>query len=57
MPVLTKKETATVLAALRYWQHNVDIKDIPYRFRVHFDEVKPLRPDQIDGLCEKIAFG
>jgi hypothetical protein len=49
------REIATILAALRYWQQDLeengpgDIIDPD-----HFAEYKPLTPNQIDRLCERI---
>jgi len=53
---MNKREIATVLAALRYWQDEYrdypEITDTP-----HFDECTPLEDDEIDALCEKLNFG
>ena len=57
--VLSKKETATVLAALRYWQHDLEEDDeqaLDEAGHFHFDEVAPLSFKEIDALCEKINF-
>lgn len=49
---LTNRQAATILAALRYFQANVDdIKDLELS---HFDEVTPLESEEIDELCESI---
>lgn len=53
---LTKRETATVLAALRNWQQDlqegglIPKEDLPY----HFESDEPLKTEEIDALCEKI---
>lgn len=52
---LTKQETATVLAALRYWQreglissgHEIDIA-------TDGGTIEPMSKDDIDELCERI---
>ena len=51
--MLTIRETATVLAALRQWQnelrhHGVELTNND----LHFDDVTPLTSDEIDGLCD-----
>ena len=55
---MTKRELATVLAALRYWQMDLesnpdDIVD-PEGF---FLEEQPLTTKEIDQLCERLNFG
>lgn len=50
---LTTRETATVLAALRYWQQDLAENNEP-PISDHFAEVKPLSVLQIDKLCERI---
>ena len=53
---MTKRETATILAALRLWQQ----EGIPTgAFPDHFDEpgLSPLNFDEIDALCERLNFG
>lgn len=54
---LTNRQTATVLAALRLWQGS-DFeklpKGVPYSFRDHFANEKPLSNSAIDRLCEQI---
>lgn len=47
---LNKRETATVLAALRYFQE----QQPNLRGKLHFEEVDPLTSEQIDQLCERI---
>ena len=48
---LNEAETATVLAALRYWQERTRNQ---HQNGWHFENVKPLTPEQIDTLCERI---
>jgi hypothetical protein len=54
------QETATMLAALRYWQSTFcktgEAKSIPNPFDTYFNEEPPLSAAQIDKLCEKINF-
>lgn len=55
---MTKRELATVLAALRYWQMDLEpdpdgIVD-PEGF---FLDEKPLTVEEIDGLCERLNLG
>jgi hypothetical protein len=54
---LTSRELATVLAALRYWQNDLD--DDPEMFENlpgsgHFEQETPLNGDEIDRLCEEL---
>jgi hypothetical protein len=51
-----KRELATVLAALRYWQQDLaDNQDAGPISPVHFDdEATPLTVDEIDALCERL---
>ena len=57
---LNNQETATVLAALRHWQDQLESYDgdpsDPSMFSGHFNDEseKPLNPGEIDTLCEKI---
>lgn len=55
------RELATILAALRYWQQELETSKTPvehaYNLMDHFDEEKgitPLDPVEIDELCEHI---
>jgi hypothetical protein len=51
---MNKRETATVLAALRTFQKEHE----GYRNAMpHFEEVKPLNDEEIDTLCEQINLG
>ncbi len=59
---VTGRETATILAALRYWQADLqeatDSADYDPDAGIidneHFREHKPLTPDEIDAVCERI---
>jgi len=51
---LTNRETATVLAALRYWQRDFGAAGGATAFPDHFYDCKPLKAKQIDALCERI---
>lgn len=52
---LSTQETATVLAALRMFQkHMTKFPDARDFLGEHFAEVAPLKPEQIDELCERI---
>lgn len=51
--MLTVRETATVLAALRAWQNELrrQATELTEDY-CHFDDVTPLTSDEIDGLCD-----
>lgn len=49
----TKIETATILAALRYWQANFDDEVVDF-FSDHFHSTPPLNNEEIDDLCDKL---
>ena len=51
---LSKRELATVLAALRHWQRAVPEKDAKAYSPLHFTSEAPLSGVEIDGLCEKL---
>ena len=51
---LTKRETATVLAALRNWQKDISLYDALDLMPSHFGEDTPLDLKEIDTLCERI---
>lgn len=51
---LSDRETATVLAALRYWQGECGPESAEAADIVHFDECDPLTLDEIDWLCERL---
>jgi len=51
--MLTVRETATVLAALRRWQNELRRQDAELIVHdCHFDDITPLTSDEIDGLCD-----
>ena len=59
---LNHRESATVLAALRFWQRNVIGCQHPYllttripdELRGHFDESSPLAENEVDTVCERL---
>jgi hypothetical protein len=54
---LTNKETATVLAALRFWQMENSRRDVNLVKAENvgfFDECEPLTTKEIDELCTDI---
>ena len=53
MAQLSPRELATVLAALRYWQADVEA-DPNFEFGDHFAEAAPLTAEEIDDLCERL---
>ena len=50
--MLTDRELATVLWALRRLQNALDTED--QKGYVHFEEHDPLTSDEIDALCERL---
>lgn len=48
------RETAMILAALRYWQDQVQEADAKETMPEHFLDVEPMTDKEIDGLCERI---
>lgn len=54
--MLTPRELATVLAALRYWQQDLVAADEVVDGGEHFVEHEPLSVEQIDQLCERLNF-
>lgn len=55
----TPRELQTVLAALRYWQDSMDESADAEEWGIidtvgHFREHKPLSPDEIEELCERL---
>ena len=51
--MLTTRETATALAALRRWQAELLRQgDALTKHNLHFEQVPPLTLEEIDGLCE-----
>jgi hypothetical protein len=51
---MTKRELATVLAALRYWQQDLETNDEPPISEEFFADCAPLTSEEIDGLCERL---
>ncbi len=56
MEPFTTRETATILAALRYWQNALAATGTP-PITGHFAEETPLTPAEIDDLCERLNLG
>jgi len=65
-PRLDKREFATVLAALRFWQSKLGPDRYPAQararqdFEAYFEDGKkfaPLSAEEIDSLCERINVG
>lgn len=57
MKNLTPRELATVLAALRWFQHTTDTAEgyaVPFLVKDHFNDTEPMFDKEIDALCEKI---
>ena len=51
---ITRRELATVLAALRYWQRDLAENEEP-PICEHFDDrISPLSVDEIDTLIERL---
>lgn len=53
--VLTDRQLATVLSALRHWQSNRN--DLIRVTPGHFDEHRPLTDLEVDRLCERLNCG
>lgn len=52
---LTQRELATILAALRYWQHDLaENEDGPISPEHFGDSTTPLTVEEIDTLCERL---
>ena len=52
-------ELATVLAALRYWQADLDQWEylrsaVPPFHDMHFENSPPLTSEEVDDLCERL---
>jgi hypothetical protein len=47
-------QLATVLAALRYWQHTVPLDQRSEKMPCHFEDVEPLNDEAIEELCEEL---
>lgn len=64
---MNSQKTATMLAALRYWQamemprlvqeEGNEARDAAAPFRDYFEDEKPLTSEEIDSLCEEINCG
>ena len=58
---LTKRETATILAAFRFYQANFDDnQQMKEEMPFHFQSDQPLQPlehEEIDNLCKQINYG
>lgn len=54
--MLSPRELATVLAALRSWQLE-HLRPVPVHTGEHFAEHSPLTLGEIDQLCERLNFG
>lgn len=58
--ILTKRQTATILAALRNLQTDMEFERhssdnwLKEAFPEHFHGIKPLTDDEIDVLCQRI---
>jgi hypothetical protein len=52
--VLTSRELATVLAALRYWQRDLESADEIIDDGEHFADQLPLTTIEIGDLCERL---
>lgn len=56
--VLSERELATLLAALRRWQQDLEANADSFVDMDHFDErIMPLASEEIDELCERLNFG
>ena len=56
--LLSDRELATVLAALRFWQQQLDESEGEPPIRDHFEnEITPLSVEEIDALCERLNCG
>jgi hypothetical protein len=54
---MKKKELATVLAALRYWQQDLEANEEPPISEEFFSDTEPLTSKEIDKLCRKLNKG
>ena len=54
--MLTLRELATVLAALRHWRESQGNHSATSLVRTwpHFDEHDPLSPTEVDALCQRL---
>lgn len=49
-----RRETATILAALRYWQKDLEANEGEVIDSMFFEEETPLTVEEIDDLCEMV---
>lgn len=55
---LNRREIATVLAALRFYQANFyDPAEMREEMNSLFEDYEPLNHEEIDDLCEQINYG
>jgi hypothetical protein len=54
MKQITDRELAMILFALRYVQDNYDDLAVHILSAEHFEELKPLKADEIDTLCQSL---
>ncbi len=55
---LTKRETATILAALRFYQTNFyNTRQMKEEMTLHFQDDELLDHEEIEDLCERINCG
>jgi len=53
--MLTSRELATVLAALRHWQQRLQGEGVAFADGFpHFTDDSPLSVDEIDALCDRL---
>jgi hypothetical protein len=60
MPEMGLRETATVLAALRFYQEALNAGMVPLHLMdvlTNGDELVPLTGSEIDALCERLNEG
>jgi hypothetical protein len=52
---LSDRQLATILAALRFWQQQLDESESEPPIREHFeDDITPLTIEEIDAFCERL---
>lgn len=57
---LSERETAIILAALRYWQRNVYLSRVESDIReiaTNGSKFDAMSDDEVDELCERLNFG
>ncbi len=53
--MLTSRELATMLAALRHWQQRLQGQGLAFADGFpHFSDETPLSVDEIDALCDRL---